>query len=49
VGGVIILDDYDAWSGCKKAADEYFDGKLMYFELDDSMTSLKVTRLRQMS
>jgi asparagine synthase (glutamine-hydrolysing) len=24
VGGVLIVDDYDAWSGCRAAVDEYF-------------------------
>ena len=23
-GGRIVLDDYDAWSGCRNAVDEYF-------------------------
>jgi O-methyltransferase len=23
-GGVLIVDDYDYWKGCKKAVDEYF-------------------------
>ena len=26
LGGVLIIDDYNAWEGCKKAVDEYFDG-----------------------
>lgn len=26
-GGVMIIDDYDAWSGCKKAVDDYFEDK----------------------
>jgi asparagine synthase (glutamine-hydrolysing) len=26
-GGIIIIDDYDRWSGCKKAVDEYFRDK----------------------
>lgn len=25
-GGRIVVDDYEAWSGCRKAVDEYFDG-----------------------
>jgi O-methyltransferase len=25
--GVIIIDDYDDWSGCRKAVDEYFEDK----------------------
>ena len=23
-GGRIVLDDYDHWSGCRRAVDEYF-------------------------
>jgi predicted O-methyltransferase YrrM len=26
-GGRIVLDDYDAWSGCRAAVDEYFAGR----------------------
>ena len=26
-GGRIVLDDYYAWSGCRKAVDEYFTGR----------------------
>jgi len=26
-GGRIVLDDYDAWSGCRAAVDEYFSGR----------------------
>ena len=25
-GGVIVVDDYDAWSGCRKAVDEFVAG-----------------------
>jgi hypothetical protein len=28
--GVLVIDDYSAWSGCKRAVDEYFDGKSGY-------------------
>jgi len=31
-GGVLIIDDYDAWSGCRKAVDEYFSDKLERYE-----------------
>ena len=24
-GGILIIDDYHAWEGCRKAVDEYFD------------------------
>ena len=26
-GGRIVLDDYYAWSGCRRAVDEYFAGR----------------------
>jgi asparagine synthase (glutamine-hydrolysing) len=26
VGGRLVIDDYDAWAGCRKAVDEYFGG-----------------------
>lgn len=26
-GGVLIVDDYEHWSGCRKAVDEYFAGR----------------------
>ena len=29
-GGVMVIDDYDHWSGCRKAVDEYFAGKEGY-------------------
>ncbi len=32
-GGVIIIDDYGHWKGCKKAVDEYFsDKKNIFFQ-----------------
>ena len=31
-GGVLVIDDYDAWSGCRKAVDEYFEGKKDSYE-----------------
>ena len=27
VGGVFVIDDYEAWSGCRMAVDEYFADK----------------------
>jgi len=36
VGGVIIVDDYGHWKGCKKAVDEYFrDKKNIFFQQVD--------------
>ena len=29
-GGVLIVDDYGHWEGCKRAVDEYFDGRPGY-------------------
>jgi len=29
--GELIIDDYDAWSGCRKAIDEYFAGRQAHF------------------
>jgi asparagine synthase (glutamine-hydrolysing) len=31
-GGILIIDDYDAWSGCRKAVDQYFDDKKEKYE-----------------
>ena len=31
-GGLLIIDDYDAWSGCRRAVDEYFADKLDLYE-----------------
>ena len=31
VGGIIIIDDYGHWKGCKKAVDEYFEDKKNIF------------------
>lgn len=33
VNGTIIIDDYAAWSGCRHAVDEYFNGKQDEFEI----------------
>jgi asparagine synthase (glutamine-hydrolysing) len=46
VGGVVVLDDYHDWGGCRKAADEYFQGRRDAFAMDDSARSMKITRLR---
>jgi hypothetical protein len=31
-GGALVIDDYDAWSGCRKAVDDYFAGKKERYE-----------------
>jgi asparagine synthase (glutamine-hydrolysing) len=46
VGGSIILDDYHAWGGCRKATDEYLRKVTGQFVLDDTAGSMKVTRVR---
>lgn len=33
--GVLIIDDYGHWQGCRKAVDEYFEGKKMLFNRID--------------
>jgi hypothetical protein len=30
--GLLVIDDYDAWSGCRKAVDEYFRDKKNRYE-----------------
>lgn len=44
-GGILILDDYHDWGGCRKAVDEYFSESSDDFVFDDSAGSMKVTRL----
>ena len=46
VGGSIILDDYHDWGGCRKATDEYLEGVVGQFSLDDSAGSMKITRIK---
>ncbi len=31
-GGTLVIDDYDAWSGCRSAVDEYFQDKRDRYE-----------------
>jgi macrocin-O-methyltransferase TylF-like protien len=46
VGGSMILDDYHAWGGCRKATDEYLRGVVGQFVLDDSAGSMKITKIK---
>jgi asparagine synthase (glutamine-hydrolysing) len=46
VGGSIILDDYHAWGGCRKATDEYLREVTGQFILDDTADAMKITRVR---
>lgn len=43
-GGVLVIDDYDDWSGCKKAVDEYFQDKKQNF-LFTKKATLHIQRL----
>jgi Macrocin-O-methyltransferase (TylF) len=45
VSGILILDDYHDWGGCRKATDEYFRGRSGQFRMDDSAGSLRITKL----
>jgi hypothetical protein len=42
--GVIILDDYFDWGGCRKATDEFLRDKMDEVLLDDTYGSLKITK-----
>jgi len=44
--GVIILDDYMDWGGCKKATDEFLKDKMHEVLLDDTYGSLKITKIK---
>lgn len=46
IGGSIILDDYHDWGGCRKATDEYLRKIVGQFVLDDSLDSMKITRVK---
>jgi Macrocin-O-methyltransferase (TylF) len=45
IGGIVVLDDYHAWGGCRKAADEFFAHQSHKFVMDDSAGSMKITRV----
>lgn len=44
-GGSIILDDYNDWSGCRRATKDYFSGIKHEFRMSDTAGSMKITRL----
>lgn len=39
-GGILIVDDYGAWPGCKKAVDDYFGGDVFLSRIDWSVRLL---------
>ena len=45
-GGVLLIDDYGMWSGCREAVDEYFSGDvvkpLFMFQPSGSILAIKV-------
>jgi O-methyltransferase len=45
VGGTLIVDDYEAWSGCRRAVDEYFSGRHNEFAFV-MKSRLHITRCR---
>lgn len=40
--GILIIDDYGHWQGCKKAVDEYFDNKAVFLNRIDYTCRLVV-------
>jgi hypothetical protein len=42
-GAAIVVDDYDAWSGCRRAVDEYFQKHSDGFRLE-RRTRLHIVR-----
>ncbi|WP_197203406.1 TylF/MycF/NovP-related O-methyltransferase [Crateriforma conspicua] len=43
-GGAIVLDDYFAWSGCRKATDNFFRGRESEFSFDSDYGHMIVRR-----
>ena len=41
--GILIVDDYGHWKGCKAAVDEYFVNEKIKIEVLD-YTGIKITR-----
>ncbi len=46
VGGSIIIDDYNDWSGCRKATDEYLQTVPGQFTRDESADALKIIKVK---
>ena len=34
VGGVLVIDDYDSWSGCRCAVNDYFAGRIAEYRFE---------------
>ena len=46
-GGALVIDDYEDWSGCRTAVDEYFSGDRMNsYSMDLSAGSLVIAKKR---
>lgn len=45
IGGRLVIDDYDDWSGCRTAVDEYFAGRREQFRFDGA-SRLHIVRVR---
>ena len=45
-GGVLVLDDYFCWPGCRRAVDEYFAAKMADYELQ-TKSRLHIVRRQQ--
>tara|TARA_B100000767_G_scaffold54109_1_gene49765 strand:- start:1099 stop:3543 length:2445 start_codon:yes stop_codon:yes gene_type:complete len=44
-GGILTLDDYYCWSGCKKACDDYFKDKKNNYLFEKKANRLNITKL----
>ena len=41
-GGVLIIDDYGSWKGCKQAVDEFFENSNeTFFQINKSRVIFK--------
>lgn len=48
INGIIVIDDYNEWSGCKKAVDEYFSGQLLNkYNIVNLKSSLKIQKIKE--
>jgi asparagine synthase (glutamine-hydrolysing) len=42
-GGMLVLDDYQDWGGCRKAVDEFLEEGSRRVAMDNSAGSLRIT------